>query len=62
MPKSKFQALIFSIKEANKQLASKEISIHEAEIIFDKLLTEYNEIIKSPESDDFNNFLDRILK
>lgn len=62
MPKSKFQALIFSIKEARSQLISKEISIEEAEMIFNKLLAEYNEIKKSSENDDFNSFMSKILK
>ena len=62
MPKSKFQALIFSIKETRNQLISNEISVEEAEVIFNKLLAEYNEIKKSSENDDFSSYLNNILK
>lgn len=62
MPKSKYKALIFSISETKKQLDSGQISIADAELLLNKLLVEYNEIKKSSESDDFNNYLNKIFK
>lgn len=62
MPKNKFQKLIFSIQETRRQLAENEISSEDALLIFNKLLSEYEEIKKSSESDDFKNFLKHLMK
>lgn len=62
MPKNKFKALSLIVIETKRQLADNEISVTEAEIIFNKLLADYNNIKKSLNNDDFNNFFEKVFK